>query len=94
MSLSDALDHYLVLAGPRSAAASSKGGTRPWRIDAVYLFDSKYLLADLTSRGVKVGVATGVRNAHWEAAEIYPTSANPALPVSARQAAKLALFGR
>jgi hypothetical protein len=93
MSLSDALDYYLVLTGPRSAAASSKGGTRPWRIDAVYLFDSKHLLTDLTSRGIKVGIATGVRNAHWEAAEIYPTPANPALPVSAPQAAQLALFG-
>ena len=93
VSLSDALDYYLVLTGPRSAAASSKGGIRPWRIDAVYLFDSKDLVADLTSRGVKVGVATGVRNSQWEAAEIYPASATSALPVSARQSAQLALFG-
>jgi hypothetical protein len=94
MSLSDALDYHLVLAGPRSAATSSKGGTRPWRIDAVYLFDSKDLLAELTSREARIGVATSVRNAQWEAAEIYPTSANPALAVSGRQSAQLALFSR
>jgi hypothetical protein len=94
MSLSKVLDYYLVLTGPRSAAASSKGGTRPWQIDAVYLFDSKRLLADLTRRGVRVGVATSVRNAQWEAAEIYPASANPVLPLSAGQSAQLALFGR
>jgi hypothetical protein len=93
VSLSNAPDYYLVLTGPRSAAASSKGGTRPWRIDAVYLFDSKHLLAELTSRGVKIGVAAGVRNAQWEAAEIYPTSANPTLPVSKEQSVQLALFG-
>jgi hypothetical protein len=91
MSLSDALDYYLVLTGPRSAVASSKGSTRPWR---VYLFDSKDLLADLTSRGVKVGVATSVRNALWEAAEVYPTFTNLALRVSTGQSAQLALFGR
>jgi hypothetical protein len=50
MSLSKALDYYLVLTGPRLAAASSKGGTRPWRIDAVYLFNSDDLLADLIGR--------------------------------------------
>jgi hypothetical protein len=66
VSLSNAPDYYLVFTGPRSATMSSKGGTRPWRIDAVYLFDSKHLLADLTSRGVKIGVAKGVRNALWE----------------------------
>ena len=32
---SERLDFYLVLTGPPSAAASSQGSTRPWRIDAV-----------------------------------------------------------
>jgi len=31
---SERLDFYLVLTGPPSAAASSQGSTRPWRIDA------------------------------------------------------------
>jgi hypothetical protein len=92
VSLSEALVYYLVLTGPRSASGSSKRGTRPWRIDAVYLFGAKHLLTDLTSRGVKVGVATSVRNAQWEVAEIYPTSANPALRVSVGQSTQLALF--
>jgi hypothetical protein len=35
MSLANALDHYLVLTGTRSAATSSKGGTPPWHINAV-----------------------------------------------------------
>jgi hypothetical protein len=36
---SDALDYYLVLAGPPGPAAHSRGAVRPWMIDAVYLFD-------------------------------------------------------
>jgi hypothetical protein len=38
MSESSALDYHLVLTGPRSAALTSRGGTRPWRVDHVYLF--------------------------------------------------------
>jgi hypothetical protein len=36
-----------VLTGPVSAALSSRGGTRPWRIASVYLFDAKQLLSEL-----------------------------------------------
>jgi len=39
-SESDLLDYYLVLAGPPAAAASSRGGTRPRRIDSVFPFDA------------------------------------------------------
>ncbi|WP_063826673.1 hypothetical protein [Parafrankia discariae] len=35
---SPALDYYLVFTGPASTAGSSRGGTRPWSIAAVYLF--------------------------------------------------------
>jgi hypothetical protein len=45
MTDSPMLDHYLVLAGPRSAAASSRGQVRPWSIESVHLFDSQDLLA-------------------------------------------------
>ena len=34
------LDYYLVMTGPASAAASSHGRRRPWRIDSVYLFEA------------------------------------------------------
>lgn len=34
------LDYYLVFAGPKAAAASSRGALRPFCIDAVYLFDA------------------------------------------------------
>lgn len=90
---SAALDYYLVLSGPTSAASSSRGGTRPWQINAVYLFDARELRAQLLERGVKTGVATSVRKSQWEAAEIYPTQVNTALTVGSPQAALLALFG-
>jgi hypothetical protein len=66
---------------------------RPWRIDAVYLFDSQHLLAEQRGRGVKIGVASGVRVAQWQAAEIYPSNTNPALALTEEQREQLALFG-
>jgi hypothetical protein len=93
MSVSDKLDNYLVLAGPTTSAMSSRGGTRPWQIDAVYLFDARKLLAEVVERGVKVGVATSVRNSQWRAAEIYPEQINPRLLVASSQAKHLGLFG-
>jgi hypothetical protein len=71
-----------------------RGGTRTMAGPTRCTSSTPTTCSDLIGRGVKVGVATGVRIARWKAAEIYPTSANPALPVSARQAAQLALFGR
>jgi hypothetical protein len=38
---------------------------RPWFIDAVYLFDAHRLRDELDQRGVKIGVATSIRNAQW-----------------------------
>ncbi|MEU8054610.1 hypothetical protein [Microbispora bryophytorum] len=86
------LDYYLVLTGPASPAASSRGGTRPWCIESVYLFDAKQLLAELRERGVRIGVASSVRAAQWAAAEIYPRASNPALAVAPRQAELLRPF--
>ncbi|MFI7148969.1 hypothetical protein ACIBO2_28985 [Nonomuraea sp. NPDC050022] len=85
-------DYYLVLTGPVSPAASSRGGTRPWCIESVYLFDAEQLLAELRTRGVRIGVASSVRAAQWAAAEIYPSANNPILPVSPEQAELLRLF--
>lgn len=86
------LDYYLVLTGPKATATDVRT-TRAWRIDAVYLFDSKRLLAEQHTRGAKVGVASGVRVAQWLAAEIYPAATNPALPLTEDQRHQLALFG-
>jgi len=86
------LDYYLVLAGPKATAKDIRT-VRPWRIDAVYLFDSHQLLAETRGRGVKIGVASGVRVAQWQAAEIYPSSTNPALTLTDEQRGQLSPFG-
>jgi hypothetical protein len=52
MSESDRLDYYLVLTGPPAAAASSRAATRPWCIEAVFLFDARQLQAEQLERGV------------------------------------------
>lgn len=90
-SESGRLDYYLVLTGPPSAAASSRGATRPWRIDAVFLFGARQLRAEQIERGVKRGIASSVAKRQWAAAEIYP-AANSVLPISSRQAGLLQLF--
>jgi hypothetical protein len=48
-------DYYLVLTGPPSAAASSRGSARPWRIDAVFLFDARQLHSEQVARGSEAG---------------------------------------
>lgn len=85
-------DHYLVLAGPRAAAASSRGGQRPWCIASVHLFDAALLTEQQRARGAKVGSASSVLTAAWDAAEIFPRSTNPSLVLTAEQAAVLGLF--
>lgn len=92
MTTSPDLDYYLVLTGPASPAASSRGTVRPWCIDAVYLFDARRLLSEQEARGVKIGVASSVTKQQWTAARIYPHNVVPALPISDEQAALLALF--
>ena len=92
MTESTALDYYLVLSGPPSAAASSRGTTRPWCIEAVFLFDALRLRSEQVTRGVKRGVASSVIKQQWTAAEIYPSSANAQLTVTSRQAEQLKLF--
>lgn len=91
-SESDQLDYYLVLAGPPSGAASSRGATRPWCIEAVFLFDARQLRAEQVERGVKRGIASSVLKRQWTAAEAYPAASNPLLTVTSRQADMLSLF--
>lgn len=92
VSEDERLHYYLVMTGPRCSAASSRGATRPLLIPSVYLFDAAQLLNELRSRGVKIGVATSVRRAQWDSAEIYPSGRNPALAVTDEQRGLLAQF--
>lgn len=85
-------DFYLVMTGPQAAPVSSRGGTRPLRITAVYLFVVPELLAELGARGVKIGIATSVRVGDWEASEIFPRQNNRVLVLTADQREALALF--
>ncbi len=87
-----ALDYYLVLAGPPSPAVSSQGTSRPWCIDAVYLFEARKLQAEQIARGVKRGVASSVIKEQREGAEVYPLAAKPELAVTPQQAEQLGLF--
>ena len=52
------------------------------------------LLSEQRARGVRIGVASGVRERQWGAAEIYPSPTNPALPLTSDQRESLALFGQ
>lgn len=85
-------DYYLVLTGPRAPADSSRGKTRPWVIEAVYLFDAANLASDLRGRNVKIGTASSVRRKLWDAAAVYPRSGNDTLALTKDQRGLLALF--
>lgn len=86
-------DFYLVLSGPKSSSASSRGGTRPWSIESVFLFESAGLTGMLHRQGTKIGVATSVRAEVWESAQIYPPPRNPMLALTDEQRLRLKLFG-
>lgn len=92
MTTADALDEYLVMTGPASAAGSSLGRTRPWRIDSVYLFDAHALRADLTERGSSIGTASSIRTELWVQAEVYPDQSSQRLPLTEGQVEALRLF--
>jgi hypothetical protein len=86
------LDFYLVLTGPAAGASSSRGTTRPWCIEAVFLFDARQLRSEQITRGVKRGVASSVIKSQWAAAEIYPSPANALLTVTQLQEEQLKPF--
>lgn len=90
MTVSPAPDYYLVMTGPRTTLGDA--ATRPWRVSTVYLFDARSLLAEQQLHGVKIGVATSVRQATWAAAEIHPNTVSEALVLSPEQHQQLALF--
>jgi len=83
---------YLVLTGPKSAAMTSKAGTRPFMVEEVFLFDAESLLAEQRARGVAIGVASSVPTRMWEAARTCPPAAQSRLRLSADQVQLLDLF--
>jgi hypothetical protein len=85
-------DYYLVMTGPMAPAVTSKGTTRPWCIDEVFLFETERLTAELRDRGVAIGPATSLRAVQWAAAQLYPDANNPALALDERQQGLLRLF--
>ena len=87
-------DYYLALTGPAGSAISSRGATRPWVIQSVYLFEARRLLEDLRARGVRIRTGSSVRQAVWAAAEVYPEPRNSILVLSQEQRDLLAIFGR
>ncbi len=86
-------DYYLALTGPAGSAASSRGATRPWVIQSVYLFDARRLLEDLRARHIKIRTGSSVRQALWKGAEIYPEPRNATLVLAQEQRDLLSLFG-
>lgn len=92
ISLKNLADYYLVLTGPKSPPATSRGESRPIVIDHVYLFEMKGLVNSLKRRGVKIGIATSVAKSHWEEAEIYPKQTKRVLKLTKEQKELLKLF--
>jgi hypothetical protein len=89
----DALpDYYLVLTGPKATSMTSRGRSRPWVIESVFLFEAQLLVEELRRRGVKIGVSSSVPKDLWVGAEIYPVQRNAVLELSEEQRAALALF--
>ena len=86
-------EFYLVFAGPRKAATSSRGTTAPWNIHSVHLFDAAHLVRKLRERSPRPHIAgsTSVAIGYWNEAEIYPRT-NPAFPLTEDQRDALALF--
>ncbi|MGN9804758.1 hypothetical protein [Micromonospora sp. L32] len=85
-------EFYLVFSGPPRPLGAVRH--HQWQISAAYLFDTPRLLETLTSRGVKIGIATSIRRSDLDAARIFPgTNATPALHLTPEQTALLSLFG-
>jgi hypothetical protein len=80
-------DYSLVMTGP-----VGQSRTLPWVIESVFLFTNEELLRGLRARGIKIGAATSVRKAAWEAARIFPPQRSSPIQLSDRQLASLSLF--
>ncbi|MCE7983175.1 MAG: hypothetical protein DYG89_18535 [Caldilinea sp. CFX5] len=85
-------DYYLVFAGPKAQAMTSRGDSRPWLIQAVYLFEARQLVAALQKQGINIGIATSVKAGVWQDAMLYPQQHSALYPLSDQQKVMLALF--
>ena len=85
-------DYYLVMTGPKTPSGSSRGGIRPWLVEQVFLFDAPQLVHDLKRSRVKIGIATSIRKAYWESAEIYPRRQNRQYSITESQMDLLEMF--
>jgi len=85
-------DYFLILSGPITPAGSSRGTTRPWVIDHVYLFNAIDLIARLRQRGTKFSESTSIIKSFWKAAEIYPQANNMECRISNETQKLLKLF--
>jgi len=92
IALENLADYYLVLTGPKSPPATSRGESRPVVIDHAYLFEMKDLVDKIGKRGIKIGVATSVAKSYWEEAEMYPKQTNRRLKLTKEQIRFLKLF--
>jgi hypothetical protein len=88
-------DWYLVLMGPPRESSHS-GRPLPFRIATVHLFAIRKLRATLAASGVGIGIgiATSVREALWEPAELYPNARSPHIVLTVEQRKLLGLFER
>jgi hypothetical protein len=80
-------DYYLVMTGPDAPTKDLL-----WGISSVFLFESARLVEELKASGVKIGVATSVRKAVWEAARIFPPRGGSPLPLSPGQIELLSIL--
>ena len=87
-------EYYLVLTGPSSPATSSKGTSRPWIIESVFLFEHEKLIEILHKKGIQIGVATSVSKDNWERAELYPHNTNNSIILTEEQKVSLSLFNK
>jgi len=92
ITLKNLADYYLVLTGPKSPPATSRGESRPVVISYVYFFEMKDLVDKIGNRGVKIGVATSVAKSYWKEAEVYPKQTNRRLELTKEQIRFLKLF--
>jgi hypothetical protein len=72
LRLKNIADLYLVMSGPRAAAASSRGASRPWVTDNVPCSPKEGVVRGLRERGRGIGIASGAPARVWDAAEIHP----------------------
>ena len=87
-------DYYLVMTGPKGNAEPSRGKTRPWVIESVFLFEAEALVRELRAQNPKkrIGLAAHVYVKLWRKAMIYPDGVSSLLPVTDAQRDRLALF--